>query len=271
MNRIALSICILFFLFSLSACGHRHTWTEATCEHHKSCSTCGETAGAPLEHDWVEATCIEPKICLRCGKEEGDSLGHAVNSWTVTVEPTCSSRGRQTGTCSVCGDTVEEYIKEIEHTQGEWKIVREPTISKEGSKAKYCTVCGKELEEEKISLSPEEYETKYKQECQEYSFEEIARNPEKYVDTYGKYTGKIIQVIEDGNNFQYRINTVWDGYGYYDGTIYAFYTRKPDEGKFLEDDVVTIYGQNQGTVTYESVLGAEITLPCVSIEYIELN
>lgn len=49
------------------------------------------------------------------------------------------------------------------------------------------------------------------------------------------------------------------------------YLLKDGESRLLEDDVITIYGMNAGTISYKSVLGATITIPCVYAEYIDLN
>ena len=40
---------------------------------------------------------------------------------------------------------------------------------------------------------------------------------------------------------------------------------------FLEDDVVTLYGQCAGLYTYETVMGNDVTLPGVYAEFIDLN
>lgn len=79
----------LLSIFSLSGCGHEHTWTEATCEVPKTCSECGETEGEMLEHVWVEATYTEPKTCSVCNITEGTSL------------PVCVAK--------IGADTYEEY------------------------------------------------------------------------------------------------------------------------------------------------------------------
>lgn len=59
---------------TLCACGHQHTWVEATCTEPKTCSECGETEGEALGHIWVEATKTTPKTCSRCGLTEGTPL-----------------------------------------------------------------------------------------------------------------------------------------------------------------------------------------------------
>lgn len=131
-------------------------------------------------------------------------------------------------------------------------------------------MCGELLETEKYTLTPEEAETQYKAACTAYSYDTIARNPDDYRGTYGKYTGEIVQVLESGNSVQLRVNITKGRYGYSD-TIYVVYETKEGEARLLEDDIITIYGENHGTVSYESVLGATITIPCVYAEYIDLN
>lgn len=67
-------LCLIFALImvlGLCACGHKHTWVEATCTEPKTCSECGETEGEPLGHDWIEATLTEPMKCSRCGITQG--------------------------------------------------------------------------------------------------------------------------------------------------------------------------------------------------------
>ena len=59
---VGLLLCLL-----LTACGHQHTWIDATCIAPKTCSECGETEGNPLEHRWNEASCQAPKTCADCG------------------------------------------------------------------------------------------------------------------------------------------------------------------------------------------------------------
>lgn len=70
MKKAIALVLLLIMGFSLCACGHEHTWEEATCTEPKTCSECGETEGSPLGHSWVEQTDTTPKMCLRCGKME---------------------------------------------------------------------------------------------------------------------------------------------------------------------------------------------------------
>ncbi len=98
------AVCLLLALcmvFALGACGHEHSWVNATCTLPKTCSECGETEGEPLGHEWIPATCTQPKTCPRCGETEGEPLGHSVTEadyWNGSV-------------CTVCGEVFSEPLE----------------------------------------------------------------------------------------------------------------------------------------------------------------
>ena len=118
-KRSFYSLVFLAMVAVLSACGHEHTFAEATCTEPAVCTECGETEGEPLGHDWKEATCTEPKTCTRCGAVEGEAAGH---DWK---EATCT----EPKTCAKCGETEG---KPLEH---EWTYA---TLDA----PKTCTLCG---------------------------------------------------------------------------------------------------------------------------------
>lgn len=117
------------------------------------------------------------------------------------------------------------------------------------------------------SVSPETY----KASCQNISYDELARNPDSYTGQRVKFTGEIIQVIEDGTTATYRINVTQGNYGLWDDTVLVYYRFSDGQSRFLEDDIVTFYGMSGGLHTYESTMGASITIPLVYAEYIDLN
>ena len=112
----------------------------------------------------------------------------------------------------------------------------------------------------KNSVSEEEY----KGLCQPYDYEDILRNEENYKKKYTVISGTVDQIIEG-----------WLG-GY---TIYIVdsngnkwecsYTYKNGESKMLERDWVTVYGLIDGTRNSTTVLGKQVTMPYVKIEYYE--
>ena len=93
-KRILTIIMIMGIAGTMMACGHKHTFSEATCTSAKTCIDCGETEGEPLGHTWVEADCETPKTCSVCGTTEGEALGHSVD----------------VGVCSVCNKIANEDL-----------------------------------------------------------------------------------------------------------------------------------------------------------------
>lgn len=131
---------------------------------------------------------------------------------------------------------------------------------------------------EQVSKQTEMDKETYIQSCETYTYKEIARNPNNYIDKKAKFEGKVIQVVENGNNVVLRVNVTKeenqfaeDGYLYSD-TIYVEYTRKTDnESRILNDDIITMYGVLNGTKSYDSVLSGNITVPFLIAEYIDIQ
>lgn len=113
----------------------------------------------------------------------------------------------------------------------------------------------------------------YKGKCKSYSYEKIFRYAEDYNGKFAKFTGKVVQVIEDGDLYEvYRVDVTKDKWGYYDDTIYVFYADINDfTSRILEDDIITIYGELDGLYTYETVLGANVTIPKINAKYIYIK
>lgn len=114
--------------------------------------------------------------------------------------------------------------------------------------------------------------------CQEYTYKEIARNPNDYKGKHAKFKGEVIQVVEDGDSVTLRVNITaeeasWEESGYtYSDTIYVEYTRKSEnESRILDDDIITLYGTLNGLMDYSSVLGSQVSCPYLLAEYIVIE
>lgn len=225
-------------------------------------TACGEHV-----HTWIDATCTSPQICSECGEETGEPIEHSISEWTTTKEATCSEVGISSGICSSCNETIEKEIVTIAHTPGEWEVTTAATPTSNGVRSLPCSICGETMETESFSLSPEEFKAM----CKTYSYTEIARNPQTYRGTYAKYTGEVVQVMEEGNLCNLRVNITRKGssYTYYTDTIFVVYTRPEGSSRILENDIITIYGINEGMYSYETVLGSEMTIPRVDAYYID--
>ena len=111
-------------------------------------------------------------------------------------------------------------------------------------------------------------ENEYRAACQIYSYDEIARNPDKYEKSLAKFTGEVVQVLKEDNEIQMRVDVTYNGYIYSD-TVYVFY--KISNGvNVLEGDIVTMYGELRGMQEYESVLGQTISIPRIYVKYIDI-
>ena len=249
-----------------------HDWQDATCTKPEVCAICGEEQGEPLGHDWQDATCVLPQICKVCGEKTGEALGHDIAEWEIVSEATCAEAGTRMGVCLRCGEEISEEIPKLDHTPGEWIITESATSTSEGRREIQCTVCGETLETETYELSEEEKIAAFKSECETYSYETIARNPDNYVMEQVRFRGEVIQVIEDGDDYTLRINVTKGDYGFWSDTIYVEYTKNDSsEPRILEDDIVTIYGYCMGTVTYETIFGASVTIPAVLALYVDIE
>lgn len=100
------------------------------------------------------------------------------------------------------------------------------------------------------------------------TYERLARNPDKYIGKYVKYTGTITQIIQVDEEYSgFRMNVDDD----YKQNLVVVYEKEIIDYNLLEDDEITIYGVSMGTVSYDSVLGGEITVPSVQAVMIDFN
>lgn len=102
-------------------------------------------------------------------------------------------------------------------------------------------------------------------------FKAISRDPKSYEGKNYKFSGKVVQVLEEQmENYTYvamRVATK----GSYDNVVYVTYLRSNDEARILEDDRVTVYAECQGLYTYETVIGGSVTLPEFFAESVSVN
>ncbi|MBR6220991.1 MAG: peptidoglycan-binding protein [Clostridia bacterium] len=121
------------------------------------------------DHDWtmwsmtVEPTCISKgertRYCKLCGlteSEEVDTISHEFGDWRVIDEPSCLEEGEKKRVCKVCGETEYKVIKKLPHEYDDWTVVRDPTCTKAGLQVRVCVICDHEDEEE-IEKLPHEF------------------------------------------------------------------------------------------------------------------
>lgn len=82
--------------------------------------------------------------CTRCGETKEVAIparGHAWDAGKVTTPATCKVTGVKTFKCTICKTTKTEAIPALGHTWDAGKITKEPTYVSEGAKEYTCTVC----------------------------------------------------------------------------------------------------------------------------------
>jgi len=112
--------------------------------------------------------------------------------------------------------------------------------------------------------------TTLKNEAQSIPYKDLARNPDNYKGKKVKYTGKVIQVQEEGKNVGLRVNVTKGAYGY-DDTMFVMYDKGIVNGRVLEDDIISFWGTSAGLLTYKTVMGAEMTIPQAMAQIVEVN
>lgn len=106
-----------------------------------------------------------------------------------------------------------------------------------------------------------------KREAQEYSYQDLMRNSGQYKGEFVHFPqGQIEQVLgNEQDGFQFRVYVTQDEFSW-DNDILVRWNGE----RYLEDDIVEIWGQFQGLVTYETVMGDERTIPDVTGHGIKL-
>lgn len=115
-------------------------------------------------------------------------------------------------------------------------------------------------------------EEDYKAQCNVISYEEIARNPNKYKGQKAVFKGCVHQVIENGKDINIIVGVTDTGFfGFWDDNIYVDYKASANESRILEEDIITMYGELKGLYTYQSVVGSTITIPHFKALFIDIE
>lgn len=165
MKKYLLTAILLVLALALVACGGtgddttlpddteppvvecNHNYVEetvpATCttvgKRSEVCSLCGDiksTTEIPLaDHTASALECEKDTVCTVCGTVLAAKTGHIFTSTETVTAATCTTAGKEKGTCVTCGTTIENDIPALGHTAGsDLKLV-------DGNFQTTCTVC----------------------------------------------------------------------------------------------------------------------------------
>ena len=168
---------------------------------------------------------------------------------------------------------VEEYekiiepYKELTKSEIEAKTQKAKLEKKEAAnKLKEMKAAEKKAKQEKEARQKAEEEAKQKQGYNTgITYQQLARTPDKYENEKVKFSGKVIQVLEETTTTTLRLAVNSN----YDQIILLKYYPSLVSSRILEDDYITIYGTSEGIYTYQSVMGGNITVPLVRVEKID--
>ena len=95
------------------------------------------------------------KTCTQCGATVTETIAKLSHSYTATVvAPTCTTNGYTLHKCSVCGTSYKDSTtKATGHSYGNSVVTKQPTCTAEGTKTKTCTQCGATVTETIAKLS----------------------------------------------------------------------------------------------------------------------
>ena len=98
------------------------------------------------------------------------------------------------------------------------------------------------------------------------AYDDLARSTEAHTDKLLTLTGKVAQVIEDGDSAGLRVFVDGDaGQAVY--VQYPGYSAK----RVLVDDMVNMIARVDGRVTYTTVLGNKVTVPALTALWLQVG
>ncbi|WP_288970474.1 fibronectin type III domain-containing protein [uncultured Ruminococcus sp.] len=95
------------------------------------------------------------KTCTKCNATVTETIAKLSHSYTTTVvAPTCTVDGYTLHKCSVCGTSYKDNTtKATGHSYGNSVVTKQPTCTSEGTKTKTCTKCNATVTETIAKLS----------------------------------------------------------------------------------------------------------------------
>lgn len=155
----------------------------------------------------------------------------------------------------------EEEKRKIEEENA--RVAAERKAKEEAEKKAKEEAAAKKAEEERLAKENAE-KNKYNTGI---TYSQVARNPDDYLLKLGKFSGKVVQVVEGDTHNNLRVAVGGD----YDQMLLVEYDPSLLSQRILEDDQVTIYGTNMGIYKYESTMGTKISIPSMLAEKIDIN
>lgn len=219
------------------------------------CPRCGENFDEKLKSCPYCQTLNRKIVCKTCGAQ--------INA-KVKRCPACGAKNKKKLSplgkvlvailCALCVVSLSSMISVDPSSSQNYEPKNEPEKQTENTDTEYVL----ESEEDKPKeLSREEYIAQ----CEDLSYSAISRDPDDYKGRKVVISGTVIEVQEGFlNSVTLRVQTPF-------GIWYVTYSRPEGESRILENDQITCYGECKGVQTYIAVLGNQVTIPSMRMEY----
>lgn len=106
----------------------------------------------------------------------------------------------------------------------------------------------------------------YKAGCQTYEYRVLNKNPDSLAGNQIKARGQVLQIQEDSGVTVMRVAITKGSFDIWDDAVMIVYAGKID---VYEKDLVTVWGEIEGSYTYKSVAGWDVTVPKITAKYAE--
>lgn len=162
----------------------------------------------------------------------------------------------------------EEQAKAESEEQAKAESEEQARIeSEEAKKAEEEAAAQKAIEEAEKALQEAEAKLKDPNSYRtDLTYENLARTPEEFYFEMVAIKGTVVQVMEGDGFTQYRV--AWNDN--YDQIVLVELSDESMETRLLENDWVNIYGYYMGMYSYETVLGAEMSVPAITANMMNL-
>lgn len=101
----------------------------------------------------------------------------------------------------------------------------------------------------------------------DYTYDQLARNPDANKGKKVKFRGKVLQTGDAGKGMSFARVELNDNI---DTVLFVTYSQEKLGYRLLDDDMITLYGETCGVYSYESTGSGVITLPWIHADIIEM-
>ncbi len=133
------------------------------------------------------------KTCTQCGATVTETIAKTSHKYVATVvAPTCTTNGYTLHKCSVCGTSYKDSTtKATGHSYGNSVVTKQPTCTAEGTKTKTCTKCNATVTETIAKTSHKYVDTVIAPTCTTdgYTLHKCSVCGTSYKDSITKATG----------------------------------------------------------------------------------